>query len=333
MAMHGRVAVMALTFSTLMFTAHAQEVASGPAPREQLKQYVGDLQKNPSDDALREKIIKLGLTLDPKPAIPSEVQEYLGRGGQAFEDAKAAIKNGKTDEAKQELALAAEAFAKASVLAPWMADYYRDLGSAQDAAKDYKDAMKNYQFYVEATADTTEADRFRQRIGALKYELDKERTAEAAENARHEAERQAELRRQLAVSAQQARETELRQKLAGIWRVTTGADWWNKRTRDLNYRCFHSTFSIENGNLVVTEHTDETCTFTPGAPPASRAGDTSVVFQALLEGTAATKWAPTPGWGERYQINSDFTAIVHDRFNPNAPGGIEHWGILTRVAN
>jgi hypothetical protein len=91
MAMHGRVAVMALTFSTLMFTAHAQEVASGPAPREQLKQYVGDLQKNPSDDALREKIIKLGLTLDPKPAIPSEVQEYLGRGGQAFEDAKAAI--------------------------------------------------------------------------------------------------------------------------------------------------------------------------------------------------------------------------------------------------
>ena len=158
----------------ILWASHGQELS----PREQFKQYVSDLQKNPSDDRLREKIIELALTLDPKPAVPSEVQEYLGRGGQAFEKAKAAIANGKAEEAKQQLSNAADAFAKASLLAPWVADYYNDLASVQDAAKDYPDALKNYQFYVEATTDKAEAERARQRIDALKYELVKQQHQE-----------------------------------------------------------------------------------------------------------------------------------------------------------
>jgi hypothetical protein len=42
------------------------------SPREQLAGYVADLQKNPSDDALPEKVIKLALTLDTKPPVPPE---------------------------------------------------------------------------------------------------------------------------------------------------------------------------------------------------------------------------------------------------------------------
>jgi hypothetical protein len=60
---------------TVTLTGFAQESSSS---REQLKQYVADLQKNqqlkqyaadlqksPDDQALREKIIKLALTVDP----------------------------------------------------------------------------------------------------------------------------------------------------------------------------------------------------------------------------------------------------------------------------
>jgi len=172
------------------------------SPREQLKQYVADLQKNPSDDDLRGKIIKLALTLDPKPATPPEVQELLGRGGQAFEDAKKAISAGDTVAANTDLALAAAAFSKASLAAPWVADYYLNLASANDAAKNYPQSLKNYEFYLEAAPDAQDADKVRQRIGALKYELDKQ---QAADDAAHAATAQAERQRENQVRAQEER--------------------------------------------------------------------------------------------------------------------------------
>lgn len=46
--------------------ASAQETNSS----EQLTQWVGQLQKSPTDRALREKIIKLALELQPAPAVP-----------------------------------------------------------------------------------------------------------------------------------------------------------------------------------------------------------------------------------------------------------------------
>lgn len=57
-------------------------------PREQLKQYVSDLQKSPDDQALREKIIKLVLTLDPKPATTEDAERFMARGAAAIKDAK-----------------------------------------------------------------------------------------------------------------------------------------------------------------------------------------------------------------------------------------------------
>lgn len=51
-----------------------------------LKQYVADLQKNPGDDALREKIIKLALTLNPKPALPDEAITHEGAAEYAFKN-------------------------------------------------------------------------------------------------------------------------------------------------------------------------------------------------------------------------------------------------------
>lgn len=212
--------------------AQAQEP---PSPREQLKQYTADLQKNPSDDALREKIIKLALTLDPKPVMPPEVQELSGRGGQAFEDAKKAISAGDTASAKRELSSAADSFAQASLLAPWVANLYLNQASARDAAKDYDRALKNYRFYLECAPDTQDADKVQQRIGALKYELEKQRAAEAAVQAQRQAELDAErAREQAAEQAREQAQREEQRRLANLdpmVRSLDGAVYQSRRNR------------------------------------------------------------------------------------------------------
>jgi len=58
--------LLVLFFGVLMLA----NVANAESPREQLKQMVGQLQQNPDDNALREKIIKLAQKIKPAPAIP-----------------------------------------------------------------------------------------------------------------------------------------------------------------------------------------------------------------------------------------------------------------------
>jgi hypothetical protein len=48
--------------------------AQSLSPREQLQQYIADLQKKPDDQALREKIIKLARGMKPAPAVPKEAK-------------------------------------------------------------------------------------------------------------------------------------------------------------------------------------------------------------------------------------------------------------------
>ena len=50
-------------------------------PREQLKQYVSDLQKSPDDQALREKIIKLVIDLEAQP--PTRTRNRFTSQGKA----------------------------------------------------------------------------------------------------------------------------------------------------------------------------------------------------------------------------------------------------------
>jgi hypothetical protein len=60
--------ILVLTFLVLCASANAQ------SPREQLQQMVEQLQKTPTDNALREKIIKLGISIEPAPAIPDSIR-------------------------------------------------------------------------------------------------------------------------------------------------------------------------------------------------------------------------------------------------------------------
>jgi hypothetical protein len=178
------------------------------SPREQLTHYIADLQKNPSDDALREKIIKLALTLDPKPAAPPEVDELAGRAQYIFEHANS----------PDDLLKAASAFEDITHVVPWLPDYYFDAAVVYEKANRPADALKNYKFSVMAYLPNSEdAKKVREKIGALSYVLEQQQAAAHAEQARRDAETQAERQRELA--AEQAREQtrrEEQQRLANL---------------------------------------------------------------------------------------------------------------------
>ncbi len=113
-------------------------IFAGDNPQSLLKQYISDLQKNPSDYALREKIIRHVQTMRPKPAVPDEALKYMDRG-------LAAIEGGKGEE---DFRAASVEFTKAASLAPWLGDAYRNLAIAQDKSGQFDAALKNLRLYL-----------------------------------------------------------------------------------------------------------------------------------------------------------------------------------------
>ena len=96
----------------------AQATASSSL-RDQLQQLTAQLQQSPGDQALREKIIALALTLNPKSAAPDAAIMAEGAAEYAFKNAKS---NGVfSDAAKQ--------YEKALLAAPWLAADYLDRKS------------------------------------------------------------------------------------------------------------------------------------------------------------------------------------------------------------
>lgn len=121
-------------------TAHAAN------PREELKQLTAQLQSNPSDTALREKIIRLVLTMRPAPAVPEEAQRRMARGAAAFKSAK------NEDDYKD----AVKEFEQASLAAPWSGDIYYNLGLAQDKAGDHATAARSLKLALMASPNSRE---------------------------------------------------------------------------------------------------------------------------------------------------------------------------------
>lgn len=181
---------VALLFSlgvTCMARGLGQQVPAAPSAREHLQQDVPQLQTNPSDEALRTKIIQLALTLDPKPARPPETDEIVG--GAKYAVAHAA--------SPADFNAAAEAFGKASLFAPWVPDFYFDQGVAYEKAQNLDAAIKSYRWYLMAAPDASDAKAVREKIGALEFQSTQQQQANAAAQAHAAAEeaRMEELRR------------------------------------------------------------------------------------------------------------------------------------------
>jgi len=113
-------------------------IAQAQTPQQNLNQYVADLQKNPGDYALREKIIRHVQAMKPKPAMPDEARKYMDRGIAAIEGAKG----------EEDFRAASVEFTKAANLAPWLGDAYRNLAIAQDKSGQYDAALKNLRLYL-----------------------------------------------------------------------------------------------------------------------------------------------------------------------------------------
>jgi len=112
--------------------------AQAQSPQQTLNQYVSDLQKNPGDYALREKIIRHAQTMKPAPAVPEEARRQYVMGKTLFEEAKNV----------QDFKDAIEKFRKALLIAPWWPEANRDLGMALQAAQEYAEAIRALKLYI-----------------------------------------------------------------------------------------------------------------------------------------------------------------------------------------
>ena len=137
--------------------------AQAQSPQQTLNQYVADLQKNPNDYALREKIIRHVQTMKPKPAVPDEAQKYMDRG-------LAAIEGGKGEE---DFKAASAEFAKAANLAPWLGDAYRNLAIAQDKSGQYDAALKNLRLYLLTSPSPADEAWAKSLINKVEYRKEK----------------------------------------------------------------------------------------------------------------------------------------------------------------
>ena len=116
----------------LIFAVQAQ------SPHETLKQYVADLQKNPNDYALREKIIRHVQTMQPVPPIPEEARRHYVMAKTLLEGAKKA----------EDFADSVAEFKAAVLVAPWWAEANRDLGLALEATQQFDEAISYIRLYI-----------------------------------------------------------------------------------------------------------------------------------------------------------------------------------------
>lgn len=131
-----------------IFTLLAPAAAAyAQAPREELQQMVHQLQQSPSDNALREKIVKLATIIKPAPAIPEEANRAFVKGNVFQKEAK--------DASGYELAISA--YSEALRAAPWWGDAYFNLSIAQESAGKFEEAIASTKSYM-ASVPTGSAD-------------------------------------------------------------------------------------------------------------------------------------------------------------------------------
>jgi tetratricopeptide (TPR) repeat protein len=159
----------------LMFLA-AGASAYAQSPREQLQQMVGQLQKTPNDNALREKIIKLALTVEPSPALPSEAERRMTRGEVAFKGATSVA----------DYRVAAKEFEQATLAAPWYGDAYFNLGVAQDKAEDYDAALRSLKLATLASPGGKDAEKLSYAVEFRKEKANSPEARAAKQKARDE---------------------------------------------------------------------------------------------------------------------------------------------------
>lgn len=149
--------VMSIVLSFCLSQAHAQ------TPQEILNQYIFDLQKNPNDNALREKIIKHVQMMKPTPVIPEEARRNYVMAKTLFKDARNI----------QDYNDALAKFKAALLLAPWWVEAYLDMGMAYEAAQQYAEAINELKLYVVANPDSEKSRKAQDEIYIIEAKTEK----------------------------------------------------------------------------------------------------------------------------------------------------------------
>ncbi len=150
--------LLLLVLATIAGTSPLFAAEKGGGSQETLKQYVADLKKNPENVDLREKVIKYAHGLKQKPPVPEEYERQIVRGGAFFKTA--------TDTAGFQKAV--NEYKAAVAAAPWMAEGYEELATAQEKATLYAEAIQNLNFALLADPNAKNARELRNRV----YELE-----------------------------------------------------------------------------------------------------------------------------------------------------------------
>lgn len=144
--------------------------AQTASPRDELRQLTEQLQKAPGDNALRERIIKLGAGIKPAPALPDTAVTFEGRAQFAFRSAKS----------EGDFLAAAQEYEKAVAAAPWVPGYYSDLCTIYEKAGKFADAKRHCGFFLIGLTDPAQATDVKRRIAGLEYGIEKANSLQSA---------------------------------------------------------------------------------------------------------------------------------------------------------
>lgn len=131
--------------------------------KAQLAALMSQIKNSPDDQELRKKIIKWVSTMPSKPETPEELDVLMGKAKAILGDAKSPGDN------KQ----AVDTLKQASLLAPWLADPYYNLGVAQQKAEEPLDAIQSFNLYLFAKPHAKDRKSVMERIGSLEYAAEK----------------------------------------------------------------------------------------------------------------------------------------------------------------
>lgn len=157
-----------INFLVLMLGLLLGNVVHAEPPRDELKQMVEQLQQTPTDNALREKIIKLAPTLKPAPALPDTAVAFEGRAQFAFKSA----------QSEDDFLAAAQEYEKAVAAAPWVPGYYADLCTIYEKAGKFEDAKRHCGFYLTGLTDPAQMTDVKRRIAGLEFGIEKANSPE-----------------------------------------------------------------------------------------------------------------------------------------------------------
>jgi tetratricopeptide (TPR) repeat protein len=125
--------------------------------QQTLSQYISKIQKNPNDNALREKIIRHVQGMRPVPTIPEEARRYFVKATTLQKGAKDIGGYG----------LAVNAYNEALLIAPWWPEAYYNLSLALEQSGRFDDAAGALKLYLLTNPGSPDVRAAQDRIYAL----------------------------------------------------------------------------------------------------------------------------------------------------------------------